>query len=153
MFDPVFSRILVAYDGSEASKRALDTAAKMAAMFKGELIILAVVPRVTMPIITSTEVSTMDLETQDYQEKMKEAYSLALDEAEEEMKEHYPHIKTEGILVEGRPSELIVTTSESKNASLIVMGSRGIGGISGWILGSTSRKVVDHCTKPILIVK
>jgi nucleotide-binding universal stress UspA family protein len=153
LFDPVFSRILVAYDGSEASKRALDTAAKMAAMFKGELVILAVVPRVTMPIIATTELNTMELETQDYQEKLKEAYSLALDEAEKEMKEHYPHINTEAILAEGRPSERIIETSEIKNASLIVIGSRGIGGISGWILGSTSRKVVDHCTKPILIVK
>jgi nucleotide-binding universal stress UspA family protein len=33
------------------------------------------------------------------------------------------------------------------------MGSRGVGGITGWILGSTSRRVVDSCTKPILIVK
>ena len=29
MFDPVFSKVLVAYDGSDPSKRALDHAAKM----------------------------------------------------------------------------------------------------------------------------
>ena len=47
MFDPIFSRIMVAYDDSEPSKRALDLAAKTAAIFKGELIVLTVVPRVT----------------------------------------------------------------------------------------------------------
>ncbi|MBN1681988.1 universal stress protein [Candidatus Bathyarchaeota archaeon] len=153
MFDPVFSKILVAYDGSEASDRALDSAAKMAAMFKGEIIIITVVPRVSMPIISTGEMSYMELGAETYQEKLIEAYSLALEKAKEEMKEHYPQIKIEAILKEGRPSELIVAEADLKGASLIVMGSRGIGGISGWILGSTSRKVVDHCTKPILIVK
>ncbi|MHA2163880.1 MAG: universal stress protein [Candidatus Thorarchaeota archaeon] len=32
-------------------------------------------------------------------------------------------------------------------------GSIGLGGITGWILGSTSRKVVDQCTKPVFVVK
>ena len=49
MFDPIFSRIMVAYDGSEPSKRALDLAAKTAAMFKGELVILTVISRVISP--------------------------------------------------------------------------------------------------------
>ena len=48
MFDPLFSRILVAYDGSEPSQRALDLAAKTAAVFKGELVVLTVVPRVAL---------------------------------------------------------------------------------------------------------
>ena len=37
--------------------------------------------------------------------------------------------------------------------SLIPMGSRGIGGITGFILGSTSRGVVDYYKKPVLIIK
>ncbi|MDP2901210.1 MAG: universal stress protein, partial [Candidatus Bathyarchaeota archaeon] len=59
----------------------------------------------------------------------------------------------EAILQEGRPSALIVGEADRLGVSLIVMGSRGLGGITGWILGSTSRQVVDQCTKAILIVK
>ena len=47
----------------------------------------------------------------------------------------------------------IVEQAEKDDVDIIVMGSRGIGGYTGWILGSTSRRVVDSCTKPILIVK
>ena len=62
-------------------------------------------------------------------------------------------LKYEAVLLEGRPSSTIVEEAESRDVNLIMMGSRGLGGITGWILGSTSRKVVDQCTKPILIVK
>ena len=72
MFDPLFSRILVAFDGSEPSKRALDIAAKTAAMFKGELIILTVVPRVTVPVFVEEGVGSIRAaDIQDYQYKMK----------------------------------------------------------------------------------
>ena len=43
--------------------------------------------------------------------------------------------------------------ANTENVDLIVMESRGLGGISGWVLGSTSRRVVETCEKPILIVK
>ena len=65
MFDPLFSRILVAFDNSEPSKRALDLAAKIAAKFKGELIVLTVVPRVTMPIFSEDGIESFSIaETQ-----------------------------------------------------------------------------------------
>ena len=154
MFDPLFSRILVAFDGSEPSKRALDIAAKTAAMFKGELVILTVVPRVTVPMFTEEGVGSLRAaDIQDYQYKMKELYRKSLEKAEAEVKMRYPDLKFEALLLEGRPSATIAEEAEKKDANLIIMGSRGLGGITGWILGSTSRKVVDQCTKPILVVK
>ena len=152
MFDPIFSKILVAYDGSDPSHRALDHAAKMVAMFKGELIILAVVPKVSLPIMSS-EMGAATIDTQSYQERMREVYENSLKKAVDEVKETFPINNVEALLLEGRPSSIIVDEAEKRDVSLIVMGSRGIGGISGWILGSTSRQVVDQCTKAILIVK
>ena len=38
MFDPIFSKILVAFDGSDPSRHALDIAAKTAAILRGDLI-------------------------------------------------------------------------------------------------------------------
>ena len=153
MFDPVFSKVLVAFDGSEPSKRALDHAAKMAAMFEGELIILTVVPEISIPIFSTPEFSSSMLNTRGMRDKMRETYNNSLNAAEKEMKDIYPHLKVEIELLEGRPSSLIVSEAEKRGVSLIVIGSRGLGGISGWILGSTSRQVVDQCTKAILIVK
>jgi nucleotide-binding universal stress UspA family protein len=153
MFDPVFSNVLVAYDGSDPSKRALDHAAKMAAMFEGELVILTVVPKVSVPVYSNAELGAQAMDIASLQERMHENYSQSMKKAEEDIKGLYPHLKIEAILREGRPSSTIVSEADRLGVSLIVMGSRGLGGITGWILGSTSRQVVDQCTKAILIVK
>jgi len=153
MFDPVFSKVLVAYDGSDPSKRALDHAAKLAAMFEGELVILTVVPKVSVPVYSNAELGAQAMDIASLQERMRENYGQSIKRAEEEIKSLYPHLKVETVLTEGRPASLIVSEADKQGASLIVMGSRGLGGISGWILGSTSRQVVDLCTKAILIVK
>ena len=42
--------------------------------------------------------------------------------------------------------------AEKEGCDMIIMGSRGIGGIKGWVLGSTSRRVVDSCKTPVLII-
>jgi nucleotide-binding universal stress UspA family protein len=89
----------------------------------------------------------------DYLNRIKELYQKALDEAETHVEDTYPGLKLEKVLREGRPSALIVEEADKKGVDLIIIGNRGLGGISGWILGSTSRRVVDHCTKPILVVK
>ncbi len=89
----------------------------------------------------------------EYQDKMKEIYNKSLDEAMKDINDHFPDMKIETKLQEGRPSSTIVNAAEEYDADIIVIGSRGIGGITGWILGSTSRNVVESCTKPILVVK
>ncbi len=154
MFDPLFSKILVAFDGSEPSKRALDIAAKTAAIFKGELVIITVIPKTPFPMLAEEGSSPFRArEYEVYQDRMRESFRNSLDRAEADVIERYPGLKYEAVLLEGRPSSTIVEEAESRDVNLIIMGSRGLGGITGWILGSTSRKVVDQCTKPILVVK
>jgi nucleotide-binding universal stress UspA family protein len=154
LFDPVFSKILVAFDGSAPSKRALDYAVKMAAMLHGELIILTVVPRAPFPILAEEGSSVyIGKDYDDYQEKIREIYRMSLVRAEAAILERYSHLKYEVVLSEGRPSAMIIDEAERRDVSLIILGSRGLGGIAGWILGSTSRKVVDQCTKPVFVIK
>ncbi|GAF95594.1 unnamed protein product [marine sediment metagenome] len=154
MFDPIFSKIMVAYDSSEPSKRALDLAAKTAAMFKGELVILTVISREVPPtFIEGSEGPTLSADIQRYLDIRKDFYTRSLEEAKTEVGDRYPGLKFEAILLEGRPSATIVEVAEERDVNLIIIGSRGLGGITGWILGSTSRRVVDQCTKPILVVK
>jgi nucleotide-binding universal stress UspA family protein len=150
-------KVLVAYDGSEQSKRALDHAAEIASAFKGSLIILTVVPRVSIPVFPDEGFGSLPMsapgEFADYEEKMKIVYGKSQEEALKRIREKYPELKVEGELLEGRPSSTIDEEAERNGVDVIVMGSRGIGGISGWILGSTSRRVAETCTKPVLIVK
>ncbi len=84
---------------------------------------------------------------------MREVYQSVLDDAMIQIEKEHPDLMVEAVLKEGRPSATITDYAENEGVDLIVMGSRGIGGYTGWILGSTSRRVVDSCTKPVIIVK
>lgn len=153
----MYKKVLVAFDGSEPSRSALDHAVTIANRWKSELIVLSVVPRVMMPVFPDEGFGAAPItaaqDMSDYQEKMRTIYDKSLDEAEEDIKDAFPDLKVTTRLLEGKPSNTIVEEAEKENVDLIVIGSRGLGGITGWILGSTSRRVVESCTKPILVVK
>jgi len=150
-------KILVALDGSEPSQRALDYAVEFAEKWDAELTILAVVPRVMLPIFAEEGFGVTPItaarDFSQYPERMKALYQNVLAEGEAKVRREHPDVKVVTRLEEGRPSATIVDVAENDGVDLIVMGSRGLGGIAGWILGSTSRRVVDSCTKPVLIVK
>ena len=69
------------------------------------------------------------------------------------MKETKPNLKVSTKILEGRPADKIVETAKDDKTDLIVMGSRGIGGIREFFLGSVSDRVADEATCPVLIVK
>ena len=153
----MYKKILVAFDGSEPSKRALDHGVSIADMIQAKVYIISVVPRVMMPVFPDEGFGaapvTAAQDMSDYQERMKIVYGKSLEEAEQDIKNHYPNLHVETRLMEGRPSATIVEEAENNDMDIIVIGSRGLGGITGWILGSTSRRIVESCTKPILVVK
>ncbi len=153
----LYKKILVALDGSEPSNNALEHAVSIATKFNAKLIMLAVVQRVMIPIFPDEGFGGIPLsaakDMAQYQERMRLVYQNVLDESEAKIKEEHPGLEVEAILKEGRPSATITEYAENDGVDLIVMGSRGIGGYTGWILGSTSRRVVDSCTKPVIIVK
>ena len=153
----MYKKILVAFDGSEASKHALDHAVNIAEPYGAEIVVLSVVPRVMMPVFPDEGFGAAPItaaqDMSEYQSKMKGIYNLSLEDAKKDINEHFPDLKVTTKLLEGRPSSTIVSEADAEEANLIVIGSRGIGGITGWILGSTSRNVVESCTKPILVVK
>jgi len=153
----MFGKILVAVDGSEPSNRALDYAVEIAGKWNSELTILSVVPRVMLPLFPDEGFGSAPIAAYrnmgQYEEKMRSIYQNVLDDAVKEVRAKNPELKIVEMVQDGRPSSEIVNAAEKNGVDLIVMGSRGIGGITGWILGSTSRRVVESCTKPILIVK
>jgi nucleotide-binding universal stress UspA family protein len=53
-------------------------------------------------------------------------------------------------VVEGHPAEVLL--SQSKDADLLVVGSRGLGGFVGTLLGSVSRQIVSHATCPVVVI-
>ncbi|MFD9893744.1 universal stress protein [Amycolatopsis sp. NPDC059027] len=63
--------------------------------------------------------------------------------------ERHPIVAVERMVVAERPRHCLVTLSHQ--ARLIVVGSRGRGGLSGLTLGSTGRTLTHHAACPVLI--
>jgi nucleotide-binding universal stress UspA family protein len=54
-------------------------------------------------------------------------------------------------IVEGHPAAVLV--HESKNAALVVVGSRGHGAFAGMLLGSVGQHLAAHASCPVVIVR
>lgn len=63
----------------------------------------------------------------------------------------YPDLPIEQVLVHDHPAQGILHHAEK--AQLVVLGSRGRGGFTGMLLGSTSQAVLRHATCPVLVVR
>ena len=144
-------KILTPTDGSVAAHKALMTGAEYAKTFGGELHILTVVPRIT-PMASPIDGFPHEYMYQDL-EAMEKSYQRILQYSVQQVKEKYPDLKVTPHLKVGRPSQTIVDKSEELDVDMVVMGSRGLGGITGWVLGSTSKKVVDQCKRQVLVIK
>ena len=145
----MFKKILIATDGSEHAKHALNYAVESAVKWDAKLIILTVVPPIS-PLVYSSEFNAPYIP--ELKEDLRRSHQRVLSEAVNIVKNKQPDVKVVTRLEEGRPSSIIVELAQLIDVDLIVMGSRGMGGIIGF-LGSTSRHVVHACTKPILIIK
>lgn len=62
-------------------------------------------------------------------------------------------IDADSEIVEGDPAREIVELAERRGVDLLVVGSRGLGTITGTLLGSVSRWIVQHSHVPVLVVK
>ena len=145
----MFNKILVALDGSEPANHALTYAIDSAEKWEAELLVLTVTPFANTTVYLG-DFDVIDLE--EWQKSLKDAHKQILMKAEDTLKLH-PNVEYRTIIVEGRSGSKIVDVANKENVDLIVVGNRGFGGLTGYILGSTSRHVVDHCEKPILVIK
>ena len=138
-----FTNILVAYDGSDHSQKALDLAVKIAGCSAGKLKVLFVFDKV--PTIFG------DDETEHFVERAMNKGHAVLDEATAHLRE--ADIAFNTLTVEGPAAEAILRVAQAEGCDLIVMGSRGMGMMQGLLLGSVSYRVLHHAQIPVLIVR
>ena len=139
----MFKKILIAYDGSDNSRRAAQLAGEFARKQENAELWLVVV--MDMVSITLGEPFITEVINQ----LTKEGKDLLL-EAKQILGKDLP-IHDE--LLFGSPAESILDTAKNKGCDLIVMGARGMSGLRGLLMGSQINKVISHSTCPVLAVK
>lgn len=140
-----FSRILVAYDGSDLGEKALETAIKLA---ETEAMARIHVVHVISPLTYSYEY----LDSDQVNEGIRRHGLEILGKAEQKLTGlQINQFKTS--LLEGRPSDALLEYASDYHCHLIVMGSRGLGGIKEFFLGSVSHDILQRSSIPVFIVK
>ena len=56
-------------------------------------------------------------------------------------------------VLEGEPVESILGFADSRDADLIVVGSRGLGRVAGTVLGSVSKEIIRRAERPVMLAK
>lgn len=142
----LFKKILVAIDGSENSKRALQTVIEMAADKEYKVTLMHVVQPVYQAVGGYGMIDMASLTS------IQEGYGRdVLDESKEIMEK--AHVQVDTQLVLGARGKQICELANSGEYDLIVIGRRGIGRLEEVVLGSVSSYVVRHSHIPVLIVQ
>lgn len=137
--------IVVAVDGSDASNNAVRWAANTA--MKRE-IPLRLATSYTMPQylyaegMVPPEELFSDLQAE-AMEKIEAAREIAYEVA--------PDILIGHTIAEGSPIDMLLDMS--RDVTMLVLGSRGLGGLSGMVMGSVSAAVVSHAHCPVVVVR
>jgi nucleotide-binding universal stress UspA family protein len=143
------AKILVATDGSEEATLAAQSAADLAARTGSELHVAHVGKVLTHGDFVGVDVGPLPAGAQELLDK--EAKEL-LEAQLERMGEAWGSV-TEAHLMSGRADEEIIFLAEQVGADLVVVGSRGLGGVRRTLLGSVANSVVRHAHCPVLVVR
>ncbi|MBC2681473.1 universal stress protein [Corynebacterium anserum] len=137
--------IVVAVDGSEASDTAVQWAANTALKRNQPL---KLVTAYSMPQFMYADGMVPPQEL--YDELEGEAGDK-LENARRIVKEFDESIVVTAEVKESSPIDYLLELSET--AEMLVMGSRGLGGLSGLVMGSVSAAVVSHADCPVVVVR
>jgi nucleotide-binding universal stress UspA family protein len=146
------TKILLATDGSEEADLALRTATDLATSTGSELHIVYV--EATFYVFPTTDWETFggeELPTR-LDETAKETAKTKVDEQVQRVSEADGEVAGAHARV-GFPEAEIVDLAEELGAGLIVMGSRGLGGVRRALTGTVSDSVVRHAHCPVMVVR
>jgi len=139
----MYASIIVALDGSEESLLALEHARAIAECFRSKLILVHAFPH-TSDLRDSLEYNNLVALRIKKGEEIIETARKLLGQTSIEVDEE---------LLEGPAAEAILSAATTRNADLIVMGSRGMGSLKGIVFGSVSTKISHYAPCPVMVVR
>ena len=142
--DPGPARIVVGVDGSASGIDALRWAARLAPALGAAI---EVVSAWQCPVEYTFSGPTIPLVDLDWEKLSSEA-------VDESVAAVFGDTLPDGLITtveHGHPARTLV--SIARGATMVIVGSRGLGGFTGLLLGSVSRYVAEHATCPVLVIR
>ncbi|MCO8126318.1 universal stress protein [Acidimicrobiia bacterium EGI L10123] len=142
-----YDTVVVGYDGSSDADRAVEVAADQVA------------PDGTVHVVTAFHPESTTRLMQQVKE-LPEEFRYTYDPAAAEKERQHPALerlrgrgtRCEGHIVADDPAAAIIDVSEREGATLVVVGSRGLGRVQRFLRGSVSARVAAHAPMSVLIV-
>ena len=142
----MFDTIVVATDGSESVRRAVDVAVDVAARFDAEVH--------AVYVVDSGEVeSTPDEVRDDLRDALDDHGESALEQVSDAAATRDPRLNVTAEVREGRPAAEISDYAQDVDADIVAMGTRGRHGENRFLIGSVAERVVRTCPVPVLTVR
>ncbi|SAK63972.1 universal stress protein [Caballeronia catudaia] len=141
----MYRHILVALDGSESSQRALE-----------EVLCLGASPGTRVRLVHVLEASALASYPVNYRSQVRDAARRVLDAAQERLRA--AGIECESELDETRTpddsiADALQRSAQRMDADLVVMGTRGRGGLPRLVLGSVAEAFLRHSTCAVLLTR
>ena len=133
----MYECILVGYDGSEASKKAVVKALSFAQKFSSRLVVSSVVPPVQF--LLGEMLTPIPVDTGAVASNAKKTLEALV----RELREIGGEIRIDYEVLEGDPAETLLDYALENNCGLIVVGRRGVRGVERALLGSVSSRLVS----------
>ncbi len=138
--------VVVGHDGSDGADAALATALEFATQLRAPVYILRAWSIATAPRPADWAFG--------YVSSSEELERAVLDELQRSVRgfaQRFPDVGVSCLAVQGSPAKSLIDASAT--ARMLVVGSRGLGGLAEMLLGSVSDQVIRHAHCPVLVVK
>lgn len=145
----MFTSILAAFDGSQGSVAALKKAAELAKLSGAELTVLTLYRHHS---VLEGSMYVTDVEKPDNIDEIMRSSAKEVAESGASIAREVGCENIRAFVKSGPTARTIVGFSQEHKNDLIVMGSRGLGSIEGYLLGSVSHKVTSTSKCPVLVV-
>jgi nucleotide-binding universal stress UspA family protein len=148
----MIKKILVPIDGSEHAQKAVEFASNVAMQNEATIHLLHIISSTKIPKDVIDFVKSERIEEPPTTAYLQIVGNQILGKAESEAKERGLK-KVEKNVMKGDPAEVIIDYAKEGDFDMIVIGSRGLGGVKGLMLGSVSSKVCHATDRTCVTVK
>lgn len=141
----MYKNIIIAMDGSENAKKALDRAVVLAKLNKAKLYIVNIIDTRTWANIEAHNAEKLQQEVEVFSKSLMDSYNEA----------ELADIEDVNIIVEAGSPRTMITHEISRrvNADLIICGASGLSKTARFLLGSVSENIVRTAECDVLVIR